>query len=76
MCTRAPNFSSPGKAIVVRPFANLIMRNCVVNDNGLGGILVLAKGYATFTNCRIIGLYPWEIQPGSTVTRTGNVPNA
>ena len=52
------------------------MRNCVFTGNELGDVMVWAKGYGTFTNCRIIGLYPWEIQAGSTVTRTGNVPNA
>lgn len=62
--------------VVIRPGAQLVMRNCVFTGNEIGGIMVWAKGYGTFTNCRIIGLSPWEIQPGSTVTRTGNVPNA
>jgi len=76
MCTRVPNFSSPCNALVMRPGAQLVTRNCVLTGNELGGVMVWAKGYGTFTNCRIIGLYPWEIQAGSTVTRTGNVPNA
>ncbi|MCX5985109.1 MAG: hypothetical protein NTX54_01125 [Chloroflexi bacterium] len=47
-----------------------------MTGNELGGVMVWATGYGTFTNFWIIGLYPWEIEPGSTVTRTGNVPNA
>lgn len=76
MCTRVPNFSSPGKALVTRPGAQLVMSICVFAGNELGGVMVWATGYGKFTNFGISGLYPWEMQPRSTVTRAGNVPNA
>lgn len=76
MCTRVPNFSSLGKALVTRPGAQLVMSICVFAGNELGGVMVWATGYGKFTNFGISGLYPWEMQPGFTVTRAGNVPNA
>lgn len=63
--------------ISVSTGGNPVVRDCAINDNRGPGVYVYDRGEGTFAGCTLRGNGPgaWKIEAGSSLVRTGNVPN-
>jgi len=64
--------------ISVSTGGNPVVRDCGINNNHGPGVYAYDRGEGTFSGCTLRGNGPgaWHIEAGSTLVRTGNMPNA